>query len=189
MILTTRYGAAVAFAAEAHAGQVRKGTTVPYITHPLAVSALVIEHGGDEDQAIGGLLHDVLEDCGEAYAATILDRFGARVLGIVRGCTDGLMDAQGRKPDWHTRKAAYVAHLAEADFDTVLVSACDKLHNARAILADREAIGDAVFDRFRVGRADTERYYRSLHAVFARRLGPDHALVGDLGRTLDRTYA
>src|SRR5690349_2394613 len=113
-MLTERFAAAVDYARIAHAGQLRKGTSIPYIQHLLGVASLVLEHGGDEDQAIAGLLHDVLEDCGEAHAATIGDRLGARVLAIVRGCTDGtaegkaaVTDPDARRRDWVGRKQAY----------------------------------------------------------------------------------
>src|SRR3984893_16755016 len=147
VMLSPRYAEAVAYATDAHAGQVRKGTDIPYISHPIAVSSLVIEHGGDEDQAIAGLLHDVIEDCGKTVDE-IAGLFGSRVAGIVEHCTDGIPDETGRKPPWRERKEAYLSRLGDGNYDTLLVSACDKLHNARAIEDDTVSIGPAVFDRF-----------------------------------------
>lgn len=169
MQLSGRFSDAVTFAAAAHTGQVRKGTGIPYITHPLAVSGLVLEFNGDEEQAIAGLLHDVVEDCGVSLT-TLADRFGIRVAAIVEGCTDGAPDEHGRKAPWLERKDLYLQHLEEEPQDTLLVSACDKLHNARSIVADFRVIGDAVFDRFTAGREGTIWYYRRLAGVFARRL-------------------
>lgn len=177
-VLTERFTRAVDHARIAHAAQVRKGTGIPYLTHLLSVASLVIEFGGNEDQAIAGLLHDLIEDCGEAHEPIIRAQFGDAVADIVRACTDGTADgkathndAESRKRDWTERKRAYLAHLAEADASVLLVSACDKLHNARAIVQDLENpnVGTAVFERFKGGREGTLGYYRSLCDVFLHR--------------------
>jgi (p)ppGpp synthase/HD superfamily hydrolase len=174
----SRFDQALALATQAHTGQVRKGTenahglAVPYITHPVAVAALVLRYGGDEDQAIAGLLHDVLEDGGPQWAAPILEQFGPRVLAMVEACTDGVPDASGQKPPWKARKVAYIAHLAETHDDALLVSACDKLHNLTCILDDVREIGDKVFDRFTASKAETLWYYGELVALLVRR-SPD----------------
>jgi GTP pyrophosphokinase len=169
MLNSTRYAEAVRFAADAHARQFRKGTSIPYIVHPLAVSALVVEFGGDEDQAISGLLHDVVEDCGVSLL-TLSERFGPRVAAIVEGCTDGAPDEHGVKAPWQERKERYLADLEGESQDTLLVSACDKLHNARCIVSDTRLVGHGVFDRFTVDRDHVVWYYRRLAGVFARRL-------------------
>lgn len=170
--MTPRFTEAIGLAARAHEGQARKGTPIPYITHPVAVAGLVAQYGGDEDQQIAALLHDVLEDGGPQYATEIQERFGARVLAIVEGCTDGVPDASGAKMPWAERKAAYLKHLADAPADTLLVSACDKLSNARAILDDLVSIGPAVFERFTAKRDGTLWYYAELARVFASRHSP-----------------
>lgn len=180
---TNRLTAAFNLAAELHAPQFRKGTKIPYISHLMSVSALVMEYGGDEDQAIAGLLHDVVEDCGAQYLDVIREKFGTRVATIVAACTDGVPDANGEKPDWRQRKDAYLAHLEHADADILLVSAADKLHNARAILSDLRTIGPAVFERFKAGREGTLWYYSRLAEIFLARLpGP---LSSELSRTVD----
>jgi (p)ppGpp synthase/HD superfamily hydrolase len=180
-----RLHAALDYAAEAHQKQVRKGTNIAYLSHLLGVSSLVIEHGGDEDQAIAGLLHDILEDCGIVHETTIRERFGERVLKIVQACTDGTPDASGQKAPWRERKAAYLAHLRSTPEDALLVSACDKLHNARAIATDL-ASGEDVFARFTGGRDGTLWYYRSLAEVFVERLGRERPLVIELAATVAR---
>lgn len=180
-----RLSTALDYAAAAHQSQVRKGTTIPYLSHLIGVTSLVLEHGGDEDQAIAGLLHDVLEDCGLQHEEAIRDAFGDRVLEIVRACTDGVPDSHGEKPPWRERKAAYLKHLADAPEDALLVSACDKLHNARAIATDL-AGGIDVFARFTGRRGGTLWYYRSLVQIFAARLGGDRPLVLDLAATVAR---
>lgn len=176
--LTERFARAVDYARIAYAAQVRKGTHIPYITHLLAVATLVIEFGGTEDQAIAGLLHDTIEDCGEAHAAMIRAQFGDVVADIVVACTDGtaegkggLIDVEAKRRDWSRRKLAYLQHLANAAEDTLLVSACDKLHNARALVQDLEdpKVGTAVFERFKAGRAGTLGYYESLLRIFIQR--------------------
>lgn len=186
LYLSEKYSEAVDYAAMAHAEQLRKGTTIPYISHPIAVSALVIEHGGNEVQAIAGLLHDVLEDCGPGHAPKIARRFGLDVLRIVEGLTDGVPDASGEKPEWRERKETYLAHLKNADLDIVLVSACDKLHNATAIADDHAEIGGEVFERFSRPKSDTIWYYRELERIFSSRLGKDHRLTGRLNAALKR---
>ncbi|GGZ02615.1 HD domain-containing protein [Pseudoduganella plicata] len=166
--MTPRYSQGLALAAKAHEGQARKGTAIPYIVHPVGVAGLVAQHGGDEDQQIAALLHDVLEDGGAAFTAQVAV-FGERVLRMVMGCTDAMPGANGAKAPWEERKRAYLAHLMEADSDTLLVSGCDKLYNARAILDDLRTIGPAVFERFSSGQAGTLWYYGQLSEVFAQR--------------------
>lgn len=180
MIEPARVSAAFAYAAQAHATQLRKATEIPYLSHLMAVSALVMEHEGDDDQAIAALLHDVIEDCGAHHETAIQDQFGARVARIVRGCTDADTTP---KPPWRARKEAYLAHLPGAGADILLVSACDKLHNARAILSDLRAIGAEVWDRFNAGMEGSLWYYRAL--VTAYRQGDiSLRLVDELDRTV-----
>jgi (p)ppGpp synthase/HD superfamily hydrolase len=186
-VLTDRFTRAVDYARVAHAAQVRKGTIIPYLTHLLSVATLVIEHGGSEEQAIAGLLHDLIEDCGEAHEPIIRAQFGDTVADIVLACTDGTaegkashVDAEARKRDWTERKRAYLEHLAEAPDEVLLVSACDKLRNARAIVQDLEnpEVGMAVFARFKGGVEGTLWYYDQLAEILARRGTPAAAVVG-----------
>lgn len=154
------------FAAKKHAGQTRKASTIPYITHLMGVASLVLEAGGDEDLAIAALLHDVVEDCGGAPMLTeVRRRFGRRVAKVVDGCTDADTTP---KPPWRERKENYLRHLAHADADTRLVSAADKLNNVRSIVSDYRAIGEFVWERFNGGREGTLWYYRTLRDEFLR---------------------
>jgi GTP pyrophosphokinase len=186
LYVSDKNSGALGYAAAAHAKQVRKGTDIPYISHPIAVSALVVEHGGNETQAIAALLHDVLEDCGPEHGPVIEELFGNDVLTIVQGLTDGVPDADGDKIEWRVRKDSYLSHLESADPDVVLVSACDKLHNATAIADDHAAIGDAVFERFSKPKSCTVWYYSELARIFSARLGADHSLVLKLEAALKR---
>ena len=164
--LGPRFLRAFQFAAEKHAGQTRKASTIPYIAHLMGVASLVLEAGGDEDLAIAALLHDVVEDCGGApMLKEVRRRFGSRVAKIVEGCTDA--DTYP-KPPWRERKEKYIAHLREADADTRLVGAADKLNNVRSILSDYRAIGESVWSRFNGGREGTLWYYRTLRDQFLR---------------------
>jgi len=174
-----RLAEAFTFAALAHADQVRKDTAIPYISHLMSVSALVLEHGGDEDQAIAGLLHDVIEDCGAAYEPVIRERFGEQVARIVRACTDA--DTKP-KPDWQVRKETYLRHLQQEGPEVLLVSACDKLHNARAIVSDQHAIGLAVFERFNASREKVLWYYQSLAEIYRDKL--PGRLADEVARTV-----
>jgi (p)ppGpp synthase/HD superfamily hydrolase len=164
--LGPRFVRAFTFAAEKHKGQMRKASTIPYITHLMGVASLVLEAGGDEDLAIGALLHDVVEDCGGAtMLKEVRRRFGKRVAKVVDGCTDA--DTYP-KPPWRERKEQYIRHLKSADADTKLVSAADKLNNVRSILSDYRVIGESVWSRFNGGRDGTLWYYRALLDVFLR---------------------
>jgi (p)ppGpp synthase/HD superfamily hydrolase len=165
--LGARFERALLFATRKHAGQHRKGTTVPYVAHLLSVAGLVLEAGGDEDLAIAALLHDVVEDCGGApMLREIRRRFGKRVADVVDGCTDTDLDP---KPPWRQRKEDYLKHLRTADADTRLVSAADKLHNVRSIVAAYREIGDRVWERFHGKRDGTLWYYRTLLDEFQRK--------------------
>lgn len=163
-----RLAEAFTFAATAHAEQERKDTSIPYVSHLMAVSSLVLEYGGSEDEAIAGLLHDAVEDCGAEYEAIIRAQFGEIVADIVMGCTDGTPDEAGEKAPWRTRKEAYVTHLDHAAPNVRLVSCCDKLHNARAILRDYQQLGDALFGRFKGGKTGVLWYYRALSDSFTK---------------------
>ncbi|WP_374402665.1 HD domain-containing protein [Niveibacterium sp.] len=187
-MLTKRFVSAVELAVKAHAGQVRKSTDIPYASHVLAVASLVLEQGGDEDQAIAGLLHDVLEDCGPEYAEPIREQFGERVLSIVEACTDGEPGGERGAGNWRARKEAYLAALSAKPEEALLVSACDKLHNARAIAADHDSVGAQVFLRFNAGQAGTVWYYRQLLAVFQARL-PDLGVTRELAAAVARFAA
>ena len=149
MKLSEQFFKAVQYATEQHANQPRKSTDIPYICHPLGVASLVIESGGDEDQAIGGLLHDVAEDCGgEPRLVEIEQMFGSRVAEMVRGCSDSLVTTEGEKEKWTIRKENHIKHLETATSDVLIVTAADKLHNARAIATDFQIVGSKVWERF-----------------------------------------
>ena len=163
-LLSRRFSHAFLFAAQKHAGQTRKQTKIPYIAHLMSVAALVLEAGGDEDQAIAALLHDVVEDCGgRPMLEEVRRTFGPRVAHIVEGCSDA--DTYP-KPPWRERKEKYLAHLPGADGDARLVSAADKVHNAREILKDYLEQGPVVWQRFKGKRTGTLWYYRALADEF-----------------------
>ena len=174
--LGPRFLRAFEFAASKHARQTRKASTIPYVAHLMGVAALVLEAGGDEDQAIAALLHDVVEDCGGApMLRQVRRRFGNRVAKIVDGCTDA--DTYP-KPPWRERKERYLKHLVTADADTRLVSAADKLNNVRSILADYRETGESVWVRFNGGREGTLWYYRTLLDIFTQ--GQSNRVVREL---------
>jgi len=174
-ILTDRFEEALNFAARLHAGQTRKGTTIPYIAHLMAVASLVITHGGDEDEAIAGLLHDAVEDQGgRPTLEKIRGLFGERVATIVEGCTD--TDVMP-KPPWRERKERYVKHLESASPSVKLVAAADKLDNANSIIRDYRTDGAEVWGRFNAGSEDQRWFYRA--CVTALQGGPP-SLVREL---------
>ncbi len=183
--LTERYADAVAYAATAHAAQRRKGTDIPYVAHLLAVSGSVLEAGGDEDQAIAGLLHDVVEDQGGLpRAEDVRARFGDRVADIVLGCTDSTTEDRKDKAPYAERKAAHIAHLREASDDILLVTAADKLHNARAIHTDLLIDGPDMLTRFNGKPDQILAYYLSILDVLESR-GTAPVLVVPLRHAVD----
>ena len=169
--LSLRFDRALVLAADLHRHQLRKGTEVPYVAHLLAVASIVLENGGDEDQAIAGLLHDAVEDQGGApMLARLREEFGDRVADIVEACTDTDVVP---KPPWQARKEAYIRHLADVREDALIVSMADKLHNVRSIAADYRAVGEDVWSRFTGAREGTLWYYRALVTAFQERVsGP-----------------
>ena len=163
-MLSNRFTDAIKLAAELHSSQLRKGTNIPYISHLLGVTSLVLEHGGNEDEAIAAMLHDAVEDQGgKETLAKIESQFGTNVAAIVEGCTDSY---EIPKPPWRTRKKNYIQHLVNTSASVRLVSNADKLHNARAILNDLRISGDSLWQRFNGGKAGTLWYYQSLANTF-----------------------
>jgi (p)ppGpp synthase/HD superfamily hydrolase len=145
----------------------------------MAVASLVIEYGGTEDQAIAGLLHDAIEDGGEAYVTRIREAFGPAVLALVEACSDGTAESkaaavtsEAKQADWKRRKDDYLVRLRTEDAGALLVTACDKLHNVRAIVADLQIVGPAVFDRFTAGRGGTLWYYSEIETILQERGSP-----------------
>ncbi len=182
MIYGERFEEALKYAARLHRAQVRKGTNTPYVTHLLAVAAIVGENGGTEDEVIAALLHDAVEDQGGAPTREeIRRRFGDAVAGIVDEVSDTDVVP---KPPWRERKEAYVKHVRDAQRSARLVSAADKLHNARSVLADLRAEGDAAWRRFKAGKEDQIWYYRALVDAFRAAGGPDE-IVDELERVVD----
>lgn len=169
-MLTERFDRAVAYARILHGDHVRKGTDVPYLSHLLQVSGLVLEFGGDEDEAIAALLHDAAEDRGGmARLADIERQFGTQVAQIVRENSDSLSSSPDEKEEWQARKEAYLTAIADKSLFACRVSICDKIHNARSLGADQRVHGDSLWDRFHATREQSIWYYRELVAAFERR--------------------
>ena len=201
--LTKRFTSALEYAIKWHQDeyhQVRKSTSLNYLCHPMGVASLVLEAGGDEDQAIAALLHDVPEDCGgEKRLKKIGKKYGSRVEKIVRECSDSLVDGIADKAPWRERKQAHIDHIAHADPATLLVVAADKLHNGRAIVMDLSIQKAKVWDRFNAWDLDSAKkripgtcsknvhwYYESMYKELKKRdvsesvLNPLREVVKDL---------
>ena len=167
-VLGERFADAVRYASALHRDQARKQTRIPYLSHLLAAASLVLEQGGDEDEAIAALLHDALEDQWERTSEEqIRDRFGDKVARIVVACSDS---TGGRKQDWKPRKRAHLDHLATQTPEVLRVSIADKLHNARSIVADLRVAGDVIWDRFTAGPQQQAWYYTALADIFRQHL-------------------
>ncbi|MGH7351959.1 MAG: HD domain-containing protein [Candidatus Methylomirabilales bacterium] len=178
--LKSTFDTALQYASDVHRRQIREGSNVPYVAHLLGVAALVLEEGGDEDEAIAALLHDAVEDQGgRRRLADIRRRFGERVARIVEACSDSDTIP---KPPWRERKERYLARIRHQPADVRRVSLADKLYNARSILADYRRVGDKVWKRFTGRKQGTLWYYRELVKAF-REVGP-HLMAEELGRVV-----
>lgn len=173
MHLSEKFQQALVYTSAFHADHCHKGSTVPYLSHLLGVTAIALEHGADEDEAIGALLHDSVEYAIKKQAdinalkAEIAEKFGFRVLDIVLGCTDS---TDQPKPPWKARKDQFLASLATASPSTLLVTLSDKIHNAQAALEDYRESGDAIWKDYGGKKEGTLWYYRALVDTFTRRL-------------------
>jgi GTP pyrophosphokinase len=184
MQLTSRFEEAVTFALRLHRGQLRKGTKIPYTVHLLSVASIALQHGANEDEAIAALLHDAVEDQGGAKTREeIRRRFGDKVVAIVDGCTDTDVTP---KPPWRKRKESYIAHVRGASPSVRVVSASDKLDNARAILADYRVMGESLWKRFHGGKDGTLWYYRELVKTF--RDAGSNPLIEELDRVVGEIH-
>lgn len=172
-----RINHALAFAAKHHDRQVRKGTRLPYLTHPANVAIILTRYGSDEGTIVAGILHDVVEDCiREAYTREdlvqrISDKFGPDVLEDILAVTHRTKDDDGVEFSSEERKADYLERLADASDRAAWVCAADKIHNIRSIVADlrRTVEPETVWSRFAVGREGTVRWYRAVHDRLAAR--------------------
>lgn len=182
-----RINHALAFAAKHHDRQVRKGTRLPYITHPANVAIILTRYGQDEETVVAGILHDVIEDCvrehytREMLEQRIADKFGTDVLDSVLAVTKRSIDDEGIELSSDEQKEDYVERLASADTRALWVCAADKLHNANTILADlkRTIDPDSVWSRFNVGKEGTIRWYRRVYDRL-RELGFDVPIMREL---------
>jgi (p)ppGpp synthase/HD superfamily hydrolase len=179
---SARYDAALALAARAHRQQLRKGTDIPYIAHPLHVSLILIRHGFGEDLAIAGLLHDVVEDT-DVPLERITAEFGDEVARLVEAVSE-TKTADGAERPWEERKAEKLAHLLEGGPDVAALKAADAIHNARSIAADLQQSGPSVWGRFKRGADQTLWYYREILAGVRAKLG-DHPIALELAAVVE----
>jgi (p)ppGpp synthase/HD superfamily hydrolase len=179
---------ALALAAKAHRDQMRKGTNVPYIVHPVQVSMILLAHGFDEDVAIAGILHDTVEDTDVTFDE-LRARFGEGVATLVGGVTEQKSDASAHKRPWRVRKEEQLAHLEHADARTAALKAADALHNASCTLADVRAEGPGAWKRFNAAPEDSVWYYQQVARLVGERLGATHALARELATTVSALAA
>jgi len=167
-LLTSKFDRAMKLALDHHRVHLRKETKIPYVSHLLAVTAIVLELGGSEDEAIAALLHDAVEDGGgPMMQKRITWEFGAAVGKMVEENSDS--DAPDRG-DWAERKAAYIEAMEHKSASSLRVSLADKLHNARAIKRDLDRDGVGVWKRFTATSPETAEYYVKLAAAFEKQL-------------------
>jgi (p)ppGpp synthase/HD superfamily hydrolase len=187
--LGIRFVEAFELANELHGEQRRRGTEIPLLAHLLVVCGLVLEDGGDEEEAIAALLHDTVEDgAGRPMLDLIRERFGERVAAIVEGCSDTIDCGRSEEP-WLVRKRRYLDHLPDVEDSGVLrVSLADKIHNARSLVRDYRREGHALWERISEKTAVEQLwYYRRLLQFFeAHRPGP---LTDDLRQAVEELGA
>ena len=178
-----RYEQALRLAAIAHRDQDRKGGNVPYITHPVHVSAILLRHGFSPEVVIAGLLHDVVEDQ-DVSLEQIKEDFGEDVAEIVDALSERKEDVPGQKRPWAVRKRESLEKLRRARLEVVAVKAADTLHNARCTVVDARREGPRIWQRFNSDAWSTLRYYRQVLHLVRERLG-EHPLVGELADAVD----
>ncbi len=180
-MLGSRFTDALLYAIEIHADDLRKGTSIPYVSHLLSVCALVLEDSGDEDEAIAALLHDALEDHPEKLKRSDIEaRFGSCVAKLVELCSDTPPDYQGGpKPPWYERKMGYVEQIRRETYPLCRVALADKLHNVRTLVMDYRRFGDKIWTRFNANREDQLCYHMDLVNAFREAKAPTH-LVNEL---------
>ncbi len=182
--MTERFSTALAYANDLHRYQRRKGSSVPYVSHLLSVTALVMEAGGSEDECIAALLHDAVEDQGgESTADEIRLRFGGEVARIVGACSED--KSAGRT--WIERKRSAVSKVAGTDASVRLVLTADKLHNIRSVIAEHAKIGEVIWWRFGGGREGTLWYYRAMAEAIGEAGGSE--LVRELRAAVEKLEA
>lgn len=178
---------AFGFAAKHHDRQVRKGTKLPYLTHPANVAVILTRYGRDEGTVVAGVLHDVVEDCvRDGYTRQMLEqrigeKFGANVLETVLGVTYRHLDDDGVELSAEERKDDYLARLSDANESALWVCAADKVHNSNSILSDlrRTEDPDSVWSRFKAGKAGTVKWYRDVLDRLVE-IGFDEPIMGEL---------
>jgi (p)ppGpp synthase/HD superfamily hydrolase len=166
--VSTRLFDAMELAFRLHGRDVRKSTDIPVMTHLLSVCGLVLHDGGDEDEAIGALLHDAIEDKPEQIGISdIREQFGERVVAIVEISSDTPPGHKGGpKPPWRDRKEAYLEHVKRSDPSLLRVTVADKVDNVRAILADYGRVGESLWSRFNAGKEDQLWYYQAAASAY-----------------------
>jgi (p)ppGpp synthase/HD superfamily hydrolase len=193
--LNHEYLTALAYATKAHGAQLRKGTNIPYITHPMGVASIVLDYGGTDTQAVAALLHDVVEDCGGAERlADVREVFGPKVSAVVELCSDSLAEHPNAKQDWRARKEMHLQYLRDNLTPTeAVVIAADKLHNLRAIRRDlrNSGLAAAFWSRFKGGESGTRWYYGEMISLLARigvdyEIDPNAAIVWEIANECSR---
>jgi GTP pyrophosphokinase len=188
LVLSDRFTRAVDYARMLHT-ETRKGTQIPYMAHLFGVASLVMGEAGGavpvtEDMVIAAILHDTVEDHGgQRTLDEVGQKFGVNVARMVQGLSDTLAEDHDKKEGWEQRKKAYLSRLRKEPEDVLVISAADKLYNAKAILDDLKEIGPAVWERFKRGPKEQLWYFHSLLEVFEPRL--NSRTVGELKRVVD----
>ena len=176
-MMSERFVDAVALANELHGGQNRKGTMVPYISHPLIVAGIVLQNGGGEEEAIAALLHDTVEDCGgKPVLSRIRERFGDKIAELVDGCSETHIQP---KPPWRERKESYIESVRSANSSVRLISCADKIHNASSIISEYRKVGEQVWDRFKANKTETLWFYTSF-IISMRASGESRPILDEL---------
>jgi (p)ppGpp synthase/HD superfamily hydrolase len=169
---------AIVFASRKHAGQVRKGTDIPYITHPMEVMQILTSNGCQDHIIAAGILHDTLEDT-DTTAEEIQERFGENILRIVRA------ESEDKSKPWKERKQDAIDYLAGSPLDVRLVCCADKLSNLRSMFADRDAVGEKLWERFNAGKEDIQWYYKGIAAVLGL---SGYSMYEELNALLDEVF-
>lgn len=186
-MISSKINLALKVASKAHRNQIRKGTDIPYISHPVAVAMIVSEYTTDESTIAAGILHDILEDVEPAvYSETDMrNDFGDEIVEIVRDVSEDKVAGEPEKP-WIERKKGYLVHLDSIENEkSLIVSAADKIHNLTDILEEYDRVGDSIWQKFNAGKDDELWFYDEFLKIIEKKRIPEQ-MKTDLSLLVDR---
>lgn len=186
-MISKKVNLALKVASKAHRDQMRKGTDIPYISHPVAVAMIISKYTTDEDVIVAGILHDILEDVQPSFYSETDMRvdFGDKMTEIVKDVSEDKVAGEPEKP-WIERKKGYLAHLNNlANVEPIIVSTADKIHNLTDMLDEYERVGDELWEKFNAPKDDELWFYKTFLEIIQKKAIPEE-MKADLGALVNK---